>query len=93
MSCSIGASCVGVPHALRDELNDPPAFCTQAGSVEAPLFAADEKHLATAWSFLPIAVSSLPKQMSGPGAPPVTIWIACAMTALTAAPVASAVRA
>src|SRR5262249_24465527 len=80
---SSGASWVGVPHALSAPLNDPAAFCPQASSTCFPAFTAFEKHFVSACSFLPIALSSLPKHPSGPGAPAVTIWIAFWITAST----------
>src|SRR5262249_14523809 len=63
---SIGASCVGVPRALREPLKDDAALVPHAGSAWPSDFAAFEKHFDMACAFLPIAVSCLPKQMSGP---------------------------
>jgi hypothetical protein len=42
MRDSTGASCVGVPHFLSDELNEPAAFCPHASSAAVPLLAAFE---------------------------------------------------
>ena len=61
ISPSIGASCVGVPHALSEPLKDDAALSPQVLSTCTPDFAAFEKQLVNFCAFLPMAVSFFAK--------------------------------